>query len=271
MTALSDALRASKTERARSLLAAGADPNGIEPVSGECPLQVAIKDILDPAARNCAVRYLLAYGAVPECSNGDSTGPLYLALMHRDARVLELLLRYGSDPKAQSGPGDRGLLQCALLDYSLDTYAGRLPELLDSATRDDPDALIEFLNHLAVRQRKPRPECLELLRLYGADWSRPARVSESNFNGNFARWDDENLKQQVNIKWDTSEKTLQRTQAADAPRSLHLTAEACQLSGQSRAKSWFAVGLIHSIPCKPTRYSKALPTNRVLTYSQMQR
>jgi hypothetical protein len=171
MTALDDALRASETERTHRLLATGADPNRIEPISGERPLQAAIKNILDPAARYCAVSHLLAYGADPDRCNRDGTGPLYLALMHRDARVLELLLRFGGSPNAESAPGQRSLLWLSVQDYCLDTYGGRLPEVPGDATCSDPDALIEFLDRLAARQRKPRPECLQLLRLYAADGS----------------------------------------------------------------------------------------------------
>ncbi len=162
------AAKAGDTVRARTLLEQGADPNAREGADGGTALQAAIEGCRSPDQRHELVSLLLAHGADPAQRDANGTGPLFVALLHQDTNVLELLLRRGADPNAEVGFADKGLLWWARSDYLYETYGRELPQDLDPATWNDIDALIHYLDALANRHGRARPEALRLLRLYGA-------------------------------------------------------------------------------------------------------
>ena len=163
-----DAVCARNAERVRVLLDTGADPDAAPPPDGETPLLRAIDGALGPDDRWELVSVLLEHGADPTRLDANGTGPLFLALLYEDIQVLELLLHHGADPNGEVGFADKSLLWWARSDYIYETYGRTLPEEPDAETWQNIDALIHFLDVLAHRQRKPRPEALRLLRLYGA-------------------------------------------------------------------------------------------------------
>lgn len=166
--ALHAAARSGDLRQVRALLERGADPNEADGIDGATPLQAAIEGSKAPDARHELVSLLLAHGADPRRLDANRSGPLFLALLHQDTCVLELLLRHGADPNSEIGFADKGLLWWARSDYLYETYGRDLPEEPDPATWADIDALIDFLDALANRHSRPRPEPLRLLRLYGA-------------------------------------------------------------------------------------------------------
>lgn len=153
---------------ARDLLVAGADPDEADGLDGGTPLQAAIEGCRSPDERYELVSLLLSHGADPTRLDANATGPLFLALLHQDTSVLELLLRHGADPNAEVGFADKGLLWWARSDYLFETYGRELPEEPDNETWNDIDTLIHYLDALANRHGRARPEALRLLRLYGA-------------------------------------------------------------------------------------------------------
>ena len=162
------AAKACDRERVRALLEQGSDPNARDEVDGGTPLQAAIEGCRSPDERYQLVSLLLSHGADPAQLDANGSGPLFLALLHQDTSVLELLLRHGADPNAEIGFADKGLLWWARSDYLYETYGRELPEEPDNGTWNDIDALLRFLDALANRHQRPRPEALRLLRLYGA-------------------------------------------------------------------------------------------------------
>ena len=76
------------------LLAAGAQVEASDPVSGATPLSLAIRDNGNPAI----IEVLLAAGANPGTPNSSGLTPLHLAAVHTDdPAVFEVLLKAGSD------------------------------------------------------------------------------------------------------------------------------------------------------------------------------
>lgn len=167
-SALHAAARSGDLRHVRALLARGADPNAADGIDGATPLQAAIEGCKAPDERHALVSLLLDHGADPRRLDANRSGPLFLALLYQDTCVLELLLRHGADPNAEVGFADKGLLWWARSDYLYETYGRDLPEEPAPATWGDIDALIDFLDALANRHSRPRPEPLRLLRLYGA-------------------------------------------------------------------------------------------------------
>ena len=162
------ATKAGDIDQARALLERGADPNARDGIDGGTALQAAIEGCQSPDERHRLVSLLLAHGADPAQRDANGAGPLFAALLHQDTSVLELLLRHGADPNAEVGFADKGLLWWARSDYLYETYGRELPEDPDPATWNDIDALIRYLDGLATRHARARPEALRLLRLYGA-------------------------------------------------------------------------------------------------------
>lgn len=170
---LHDALANCDFEAAHAVLRAGAHPD--QPYGGddETPLHIAIGCCRQPALRHALVRLLLSYGASPQRTDADGRGPLFLALLHQDIALLEMLLEHGADPNTEVGFADKSLLWWARSEYLYETYGRELPEQPALETLGDADALIAWLDGLALRHSRPQPEAMRLLRAHGAEFMPP--------------------------------------------------------------------------------------------------
>jgi ankyrin repeat protein len=117
------------------------------------------------ASKDCEV--LLQAGANPKKLDRDGGGPLFDAVIQKDADVIKLLLDYGADPSREHDMGE-SLYDWAEFYYRWETYGGILPEAATEEEWDTPDNWLQFLDRLAVKHGQPRPDILILIRKAGA-------------------------------------------------------------------------------------------------------
>lgn len=134
----------------------------------DTPLGHAILNVRNPRARLRAVRALLASGARAD-PDPDGSGPLFAAAIQRDADVMQLLLDHGAAADREHDMGDP-ILDWATFDYRFETYGEdlELPEQPTAADTATPDTWLEFLDRIAIKYGKRRPDYLFLLRSHGA-------------------------------------------------------------------------------------------------------
>jgi Ankyrin repeats (3 copies) len=166
-------------ERVRALVAEGADVNGTDE-AGDTVLMCAVGDTDndDPLLRLAMVRELLSLGADPCKRHEDGSGPLCEAAARMDTEVLRLLMDAGAHPNDETGwePG-RNAYDLAAEDYYIDTWIGPggfsangrgLPEEPGPGDVATPEAWLGFLDRMAVKYSKRRPDHLYLMRERGA-------------------------------------------------------------------------------------------------------
>lgn len=174
--ALIDAATACDFECLRAMVASGADVNAFD-ADGVSVLTASVGDphITEPSIRLTIARELLSLGADP-CLLGDSRkGPLTEAMLCMDTDLLRLLLDAGAKPNDEAGCVEgETLLDWALMDYEHDVWfmsAEGLEGAPDSPSETDrasADAWLMFLDRMAVKHGKRRPDHLFLLRERGA-------------------------------------------------------------------------------------------------------
>ena len=100
----------------------------------------------------------------------EKLGPLFGAILQKDYRVLELLLKHGADPNAELIRADypESLYDWANTDYWIDIYDCRYPEDPTDEDKASEESWLEYLDRLAIKYEKRRPDYLQLLRRYGA-------------------------------------------------------------------------------------------------------
>ena len=107
-------------------------------------------------------------------SNGllfEGGGPLFNAVIPKDTEVLQLLLVHGADPNAEH-EGVESLYAWAEFDYRYDEYDLRMPEEPKEEDKASEDTWLDYLDRLAQKYGKRRPDCLRILRKAGAKgWS----------------------------------------------------------------------------------------------------
>jgi len=161
--ALYTALRAGDLALARTLLAWGADPNEPEPAQGRTPLHAAIETFTARDDRYRATRMLLDHGADPARRDASGGGPLALALLHGDRRVVELLVQHGGDRGVGSALAGVSALRATDPACGCPTHTDILPERRSPAIAGDAGAWIRFLRRLSAVQAKARPALLRLV------------------------------------------------------------------------------------------------------------
>lgn len=109
MTELIDAIERHDLLRVRSLLRAGADPNGRDPRQPEwVPLKTAVEECAEGGSIE-AVVLLLRHGASVEGGSTDGATPLLIAALNSQTQAARLLLAAGADPNVRCAEGDSPL------------------------------------------------------------------------------------------------------------------------------------------------------------------
>ncbi|MBP7948922.1 MAG: hypothetical protein KA004_04640 [Verrucomicrobiales bacterium] len=166
---ISDAAYAGDIELLRRYAGQGGDFNEIE--QGDTLLEEIISDLcLDKVeCRYDVVRELLALGADPNLLGEDRRGPMIPAMLSMDTEMLRILLEAGADPNEVAGFFDsETLYDWAEFDYRFETYDLNAPDKPTEADKADEDAWLTYLDRMAVKHGKRRPDHLYLLRKHGA-------------------------------------------------------------------------------------------------------
>lgn len=143
---------------------------------GESVLSMLLSNLVtdeeNPAShRYEVVRALLALGFDPNQLDPERAGALTEAMLGRDAQMLRLLLEAGARPNDVSEffPEDT-LFDWAMIDYLFETWnINETPfaELTDSDNAS-VDQWLAWIDRMAVKHHRRRPDCLLVLREHGA-------------------------------------------------------------------------------------------------------
>ena len=131
------------------------------------PLDLAIREIEDLSTRHAILKRLLELGADPQRLRPGGGGPLFSAVIEKDTEALRLLIDYGADPNLEHDMGEP-LYDWAAFDYRYDEYELNEPEDPTDEDRATEDQWLAFLDRLAIKYGKRRPDYLMLLRAHGA-------------------------------------------------------------------------------------------------------
>ncbi len=154
----------------RAQVAAGFDLNGTDRF-GDTILERVIGDLefCPQTPKYAVVKELLRLGADPHARSRDGSSPLIVAVLHMDTEMLRLLLDAGANPNAvPMHASDELLYDWAVFVYRYEVWNVKLPETAQAADQADPDAWLRYLDRLAMKYGKRRPDYLRLLRERGA-------------------------------------------------------------------------------------------------------
>lgn len=157
-------------EAMRAQVVGGFDLNGKDRF-GDTILERVINDLeLFPTTRKYEViREMLRLGADPQGLSEDGSSPLLIAVLNMDAEMVRILLDAGADPNAVGMRARNELLyDWADFVYRQEVWNVKLPEEATMADRTDIDAGLRYLDRLAVKYGRRRPDHLRLLRERGA-------------------------------------------------------------------------------------------------------
>lgn len=164
---LHEALYRADFDRATELLVAGADINAFTK-SGGSILSSVIGIIGDMHERYAVVRFMLEHGADPNLLD-KGCGPLMSTVFVQDTEVFRLLLDNGADPNIDTCDSDcESLYDLAEFDYRYETFRLRLPEEPEEVDKTSEEMWLRFLDRIAIKYGKRRPDYVILLRERGA-------------------------------------------------------------------------------------------------------
>lgn len=152
------------------LLDSGADINERDGM-GESLLDEAITTLEGRLDLREIVSELLRRGADPKIRCNEGSGPLFAAVIIKDAVIMRLLLEAGADPNAERD-GSETVYEWAEFDYRYDEFDLDLPEAPQPEDKRTEDAWLLFLERLANVYHKRPPDYLRVLREFGARRSR---------------------------------------------------------------------------------------------------
>ena len=132
-------------------------------------LEVAIDEIETRSSRFEIVQLLLECGADPNFRINSECGALFSAVLHKDTQAIRLLLESGADPNVMLD-GEPIYSWCEF-DYRHDEYCLELPEKAAESDKATEEQWLQFLDQLAIKYNKRRPDYLFLMREFGAKTS----------------------------------------------------------------------------------------------------
>lgn len=173
------AAAAGEFERLRALVANGADVNSCNQYGATVLAETICEtEFHESPLRLAIARELLTLGADPRKTDGDGGGPISEAVLRMDTELLRLLMDAGAHPNHETGwePGHNAY-DLAAQDYYVTTWLGGpdvplgregLPEEPTPNDLVTHEAWLEFLDRMAVKYDKRRPDYLFLMRERGA-------------------------------------------------------------------------------------------------------
>jgi len=129
------------------------------------------------------VRELIRLGADPRVLSSDGSGPLFAAVLNMDTEMLRILLDAGADPNLEKMDSEvESLYDWAEWDYRYEVWDVNPPEEATAEDKVDEDAWLKYLDRLAIKYGKRRPDHLLLLRQRGALSMAELRKAERGCN-----------------------------------------------------------------------------------------
>lgn len=158
----------------RKLVAEGFDVRAVDEF-GDTVLMAAVSGLERSGDSTQAYRYqvvhaLLELGFDPNQRGDEDTSPLTIAMLYMDTEMLRILLEAGARPNEVRGFGEtETLYDWAEFDYCYDVWdLGEMPEKPTEAEDATEDSWLGWLDRLAVKHQRRRPDHLFLLRAHGA-------------------------------------------------------------------------------------------------------
>ena len=130
------------------------------------------------------VRILLECGADPNKLSGIGSSPLLPPMLGMDTKMLRLLLKAGADPNKAGGfTKDSSFYDWAESDYRTEVYDLKLSDKPRKGDQKDADSWLAFLDRIAVKYNRRRPDHLLLLRKYGAKTMKEIMAEQGEADG----------------------------------------------------------------------------------------
>ena len=172
-------------EAMRAQVMAGFDLNGKDRF-GDTILERVINDLefFPTTPKYEVIREMLRLGADPQGRSEGGSSPLLIAVLNMDAEMVRLLLDAGADPNTVGMRArDELLYDWADFVYRHEVWNVKLPEEATVADRASIDAGLRYLDRLAVKYGRRRPDHLRLLRERGAlsisEWQQSSDASST--------------------------------------------------------------------------------------------
>lgn len=140
-----------------------------ESVLSEVISQLSITGEMQPY-RYDVIKLLLELGANPNQLDNEGMGSLTDAMLVMDTEMLRMLLDAGARPNDFAGfGGDETFYDYAEFDYRFRIWEINVfPEQPSKETLNDEDKWLNWMDGIAVKYQRRRPDHLFLLRQYGA-------------------------------------------------------------------------------------------------------
>lgn len=170
---LIDAVHDEDLKTIRDIVASGFDLSTFDNC-GESILSAAIIELSffgeEKPYRYDVIKLLLELGANPNQLNEEKSGSLTDAMLMRDTEMIKILLHAGAKPNEFGGfAGSReSFYDYAEFDYRFRIWDLHLPEKIPENISDDENVWLLWLDEMAVKYQRRRPDYLFLLREYGA-------------------------------------------------------------------------------------------------------
>ncbi len=169
---LVDATHDGDLKTIREIVASGLDLSTLDSC-GESILSAAIFELSfvgeEEPYRYEVIKLLLELGANPNQLNDEKSGSLTDAMLMRDTEMIRILLEAGAKPNEFGGFSEsESFYDYAEFDYRFCIWDLHLPEKKPENISDDENAWLLWLDEMAVKYQRRRPDYLFLLREYGA-------------------------------------------------------------------------------------------------------
>lgn len=148
----------------------GADFNEVED-NGDSIFEDIIFDLCvdEKPFRYDVVITLLRLGAHPNILGRERSTPLLPAMLTMDTEMLRILLENGADPNIGDGFSEtENLYDWAEFDYRYQVYNLYVPHDSPEYVKMNEDEWLIYLDRIAVKHNKRRPDHLLLMREFGA-------------------------------------------------------------------------------------------------------